>query len=206
MSKSKSSKRWLDEHFSDQYVQQSKKDGARSRAYYKLIELNDKYKLFKPGMTIVDLGAAPGGWSQAALSLIEPNGKIFALDILPMDPIAGVNFIQGDFTEDEPYQKLLNATNNSTIDWVISDMAPNMSGNKTTDQARSCYLVELAIDFANETLKPHGSFLAKAFQGSGFTELVDILKKQYQSVAIKKPEASRARSSEVYLIARDKNQ
>ncbi|MCF6775973.1 23S rRNA (uridine(2552)-2'-O)-methyltransferase RlmE [Thiotrichales bacterium 19X7-9] len=206
MAKSSSSKRWLQEHFTDQYVQQSKKDGFRSRAAYKLIELNNKYKLFKPGMTLVDLGAAPGGWSQAALSILKAEGKIFALDILPMDPIAGVTFIQGDFTEDTPYQELLKLTATDCIDWVISDMAPNFSGNKTTDQAKSIYLVELAIAFAQETLQPHGSFLAKAFHGKGFEELVKSLKSQYKQVIISKPDASRARSSEVYLIARDKNQ
>ncbi|MCF6765692.1 23S rRNA (uridine(2552)-2'-O)-methyltransferase RlmE [Thiotrichales bacterium 19S3-7] len=206
MSKSASSKRWLQEHFSDQYVQQSKKDGFRSRAAYKLIELNNKYKLFKPGMTIVDLGAAPGGWSQAALNILNATGKIFALDILPMDPIAGVTFIQGDFTEDNPYHQLIELTQNHPIDWVISDMAPNFSGNKTTDQAKSLYLVELAIAFADETLKPHGSFLAKAFHGSGFDNLINLLKTQYNQVVITKPDSSRARSSEVYILARDKNQ
>lgn len=204
MAKSHSSKRWLEEHFSDQYVQQSKKDGFRSRAAYKLIELHEKYKLFKPGMRIVDLGAAPGGWSQAAKQIIQDQGKIYALDILPMDPIAGVEFIQGDFTEDEPYEKLLELTQGKKIDWVISDMAPNMSGNKTTDQARACYLVELAIAFAEEALKPNGCFLAKAFQGSGFEQLANTLKKQYKNVSIKKPDSSRSRSSEIYLLAKNK--
>lgn len=204
MAKSKSSKNWLDEHFSDSYVKQSKVDGYRGRAAYKLIELNDKYRLFSKGQSVVDLGAAPGGWSQVLTRILGDNGKIFALDILDIDPIAGVDFIQGDFTEDQPYQDLLALTEGKPINWVISDMAPNMSGNKTTDQAKSLYLVELAVDFADQVLEKNGSFLAKVFQGNGFDNLVNDLKKKYKSVVIKKPNSSRARSSEVYVVAKCK--
>ncbi len=197
----KSSKSWLDEHHNDPYVARSKIDGYRSRASYKLIELQQKDKLFKPGMSVVDLGAAPGGWSQILTGFVGQNGQVFALDILEMDPLSGVHFIQGDFTEDEPYEALLDMTSGKQIDWVISDMAPNMSGNKTTDQARAMHLVELAFDFAEQALTKKGNFLAKIFQGEGFDAFIQNLRQRYQKVIIRKPEASRARSSEVYVIA-----
>ncbi len=201
---SKSSDAWLREHHADPYVAKARQDGYRSRAAYKLLELNQKNKLFKSGMKIVDLGAAPGGWSQIAQNIVTEHGKIFALDILPMDPLADVTFIQGDFTENEPYQELLALTQNKKIDWVISDMAPNMSGNTTTDQIRSLYLVELAVDFAEQTLTTGGSFLAKIFHGAGSDDLIKNLRESYSRVVIRKPDASRARSSEVYVIAFDK--
>ncbi len=198
---SKSSDAWLREHHADPYVEKSKQDGYRSRAAYKLIELNDKHKLFKSGMKIVDLGAAPGGWSQIAQNLVTEHGKVYALDILPMDPLPHVTFIQGDFTEDGPYQELLELTQNKKIDWVISDMAPNMSGNSTTDQIRALYLVELAIDFAEQVLETSGNFMAKVFHGKGSEDLIKALRKNYAQVSIRKPDASRARSSEVYVVA-----
>lgn len=201
---SKSSKRWLDEHHSDHYVSQSKKDGFRSRAAYKLIELQGKDKLFKLGMNVVDLGAAPGGWSQILTQYVGDKGQVFALDILPMDDLPGVTFIQGDFTEDEPYEKLMSLTQGQSIHWVISDMAPNMSGNRSTDQAGAMYLVELALDFADNTLVKKGNFLAKVFQGEGFDPFVKSLQQRFQKVVIRKPDSSRARSREVYVIGFDK--
>lgn len=204
MAKSKSSKQWLDEHFSDAYVKQSKQQGYRGRAAYKLIELDKKYQLFKPGMCVVDLGAAPGGWSQVLAQKLGHHGQIVALDILEMEPVAGVEFIKGDFTEEQTYEALMNVIENKTIDWVISDMAPNITGNKTTDQAKSTYLVELAIDFAEQSLNKGGHFLAKAFQGQGFDSLIQTLRSSYNKVSIKKPDASRLRSSEVYILAQNK--
>ena len=197
----KSSKSWLDEHHNDPYVARSKVDGYRSRASYKLIELQQKDNLFKSGMSVVDLGAAPGGWSQILTNFVGKNGQVFSLDILEMDSLPNVHFIQGDFTEDTPYEALLEITKGKHIDWVISDMAPNMSGNKTTDQARAMHLVELAFYFAEPVLTKKGNFLAKIFQGEGFDAFVQTLKESYQKVIIRKPEASRARSSEVYIIA-----
>lgn len=208
MSRTKSSSRWLQEHFSDTYVKQAKAAGYRSRAAFKLLELQEKDKLFKPGMTIVDLGAAPGGWSQvvANLSWIPTStgmtrGKIIAMDLLPMDPIAGVTFIQGDFLDPDVLSQLQNLLT-QPVDWVISDMAPNLSGIASADQARSVYLVECAIDFAQKTLKPGGGFLAKGFQGAGFDEIVKLLRSCFTKVVIRKPDASRARSSELYFLAR----
>ena len=201
---SKSSAAWLQEHHSDQYVRKSKQDGYRSRAAYKLLELNKKYNLFKYGMNVVDLGAAPGGWSQVVQSFVTENGKVFALDILPIDPIANVDFIQGDFTEDEPYEKLLSLTEGKKINWVISDMAPNMTGNKSTDQIRSLYLVELATSFADQVLKNGGNFLAKIFHAKGAEDLIKELKIHYSKVIIQKPDSSRPRSSETYVIAFNK--
>ncbi|WP_119344287.1 23S rRNA (uridine(2552)-2'-O)-methyltransferase RlmE [Facilibium subflavum] len=207
MSKSKhkkSSQRWLDEHHHDHYVAKSKAQGFRSRAAYKLIELQEKDKLFKPGMIIVDLGAAPGGWSQILTDFVGEKGRVFALDILPMDPLPGVEFIQGDFTEDEPYEALLHLTEGQKINWIISDMAPNMSGNRTTDQATSMHLVELALDFADNTLPKGGGFLAKVFQGAGFDSFVQTVKDRFTKVVIRKPDASRDRSREVYVIGFNK--
>ena len=201
---SKSSKRWLDEHHTDHYVSQSKKNGYRSRAAYKLIELQEKDKLFKQGMNIIDLGAAPGGWSQILTRYTGESGQVFALDILDIDPLPGVTFIQGDFTEDAPYEKLMALTQGQEIHWVISDMAPNMSGNRSTDQATAMYLVELALDFTNSTLAQRGNFLAKVFQGEGFDPFVKELQQRFQKVVIRKPEASRPRSREVYIIGFNK--
>ncbi|HEY8570144.1 23S rRNA (uridine(2552)-2'-O)-methyltransferase RlmE [Microbulbifer sp.] len=202
MARSKSSHRWLREHFNDPYVKQSQKDGYRSRASYKLQELNDKDRLFKPGMTVVDLGAAPGGWSQVAAQLVGHKGRVLASDILPMDALAGVDFVQGDFTEEAVFDELLEKLGEERADLVISDMAPNMSGVRAADQPAAMYLVELAVDMARQTLKPGGAFVAKVFQGEGFDELIRDLRSQYQSVVTRKPGASRPRSREVYVVAR----
>jgi len=202
MAKSKTSKAWLKEHESDEYVQRSRKDGYRSRASYKLLEIDQAAGLLKPGMTVVDLGAAPGGWSQIAIAKVGDGGRVVASDILNMDALAGVDFVQGDFTDDEVFNTILETLANRPVDLVISDMAPNMSGMKAVDQPRAMYLVELAVDFARQVLPPGGVFLAKVFQGEGFDGLVRDLRVDFTSVAIKKPDASRARSSEVYCLAR----
>lgn len=201
---SKSSNRWLNEHFSDSYFTQSKKDGLRSRAAYKLMELQQKNNMFKKGMTVVDLGAAPGGWSQVLTNFVGTNGKIFALDILEMDPLAQVIFIQGDFTKNKPYQELMQLTQGETIDWVVSDMAPNISGNRNTDQANSLNLVELALNFAESVLKSNGSFLAKVFQGEGFDSFVKNIQQRFEKIVIRKPNASRSRSRELFVIGFNK--
>lgn len=202
MSRSKSSGRWLQEHFNDQYVKDSQKDGYRSRASYKLIELNDKDKLIKPGQTVVDLGSAPGGWSQVAADIVGHNGRVVASDILPMDSLAGVDFVQGDFTEESVLDELLNLLGEDKADLVISDMAPNMSGIADVDQPKSMYLVELALDMAKITLKPGGGFACKVFQGEGFDDLVQACRDCFQKVLVRKPSASRARSREVYIVAK----
>lgn len=202
MARSKSSNRWLDEHFKDAYVKQSQKDGYRSRASYKLLELDDKDKLLRPGMTVVDLGAAPGGWSQVAAERVGEKGKVLASDILPMDAIADVEFIQGDFTEEAVLEQLLVALGGQRADLVISDMAPNMSGMSAVDQPKAIYLVELALDMARQVLKPGGHFVAKVFHGEGFDPLLKSTRDAFAKVAVRKPGASRARSSEVYIVAR----
>ena len=202
MARSKSSSQWLQEHFKDKYVQQSQKEGYRSRAAYKLLQIQEKDKLIKPGMNVVDLGSAPGGWSQVARQFVGSNGKVIALDILPMDQLAQVEFIQGDFQEDSVLEELLSVVNNEAIDLVISDMAPNVTGVKAVDQPKSIYLLELAIDLADQVLKPQGSLLMKVFQGEGFQPLLAQLKQRYQKVITRKPDASRTRSSEVYLLAK----
>ncbi len=177
MAKSKSSQRWLNEHFEDHWVKQAKLAGYRSRAALKLKEINDRDGLIEAGMVVVDLGAAPGGWCQFAAPLVGSKGKMFGLDILPMEPIAGVEFIQGDFTEDAALQQLQAAVGNSgCIDLVLSDMAPNMSGMDAIDQPRSMHLVELALDFAVQNLRPGGDFLVKVFQGQGFDEILHSLR------------------------------
>jgi 23S rRNA (uridine2552-2'-O)-methyltransferase len=199
----KSSRRWLREHFNDPYVKQAQQSGYRSRAVYKLQQLQERDKLFKPGMTIVDLGAAPGGWSQLLLEYVGPKGRIFAMDILPMDPIPGVEFIHGDFTENERADELLQRLGESKVDWVISDMAPNLSGVDSVDQPRSVYLAELALDFALKVLPAHGGFLVKIFQGEGFDDFLRQVRDNFKKVAIRKPKASRGRSREVYILARN---
>ena len=199
MARSKSSKHWLKEHFDDVYVKKSQEDGYRSRASYKLKELHEKDRLFRPGMTVIDLGAAPGGWTQVASELIGSNGKVVASDILAMDPLPDVTFIQGDFTENDVYETLLREIDGHA-DLVISDMAPNMSGNASADIPRAMYLVELALDMARQTLRPGGNFVAKVFQGEGFDELLRELRNSFERVVSRKPEASRARSREVYLV------
>lgn len=204
MARSKSSDGWLKEHFNDHYVMKAKQEGWRSRAVYKLQEVDDKDKLFKPGMCVVDLGAAPGGWSQWTTHKVGTNGEVFALDILPVEPFAGVTFIQGDFREDEVYQCLLDSLNGRAVDVVMSDMAPNMSGNKGVDIPRAMYLVELCVELADQVLKKNGDLLMKVFQGEGYNELIADLKSKYSKVITRKPLASRARSKEIYLLARGK--
>lgn len=202
MSKSKSSGQWLQEHFRDPYVKASADDGYRSRASYKLKELNDKDKLILPAMTIVDLGSAPGGWSQVAADLVGHKGFVLASDILPMDSLAGVEFIEGDFTEKEVFDELLARLNGREVDVVISDMAPNMSGIADVDQPKAIYLAELALDMARNVLKPGGAFVCKVFQGEGFDAFMQNTRSSFKKVMTRKPNASRARSREVYSVAK----
>ncbi|MFL0801399.1 MAG: 23S rRNA (uridine(2552)-2'-O)-methyltransferase RlmE [Agarilytica sp.] len=202
MARSKSSNRWLQEHFNDNYVKSSQGDGYRSRASYKLIELDKKDQLFKRGMAVVDLGAAPGGWSQVAIEKVGDNGSVLASDILTMDPIAGVTFVEGDFTEESVLNTLLAVLGDAKADLVISDMAPNMSGIAEIDQPQSMYLVELALDMARQVLKPGGTMVAKVFQGEGFDEYMKDCRQSFKKVVIRKPDASRARSREVYIVAK----
>jgi len=207
--RSKSSQRWLKEHFADPFVKKAQADGLRSRAAYKLEELIARDKLLKPGMVVVDLGAAPGGWSQwvrQALDKLDASrpGRVLALDILDMPPLAGVDFILGDFREDTVLKALEASLGGAPVDLVLSDMAPNKSGVAAVDQPRAMHLAELALDFADHHLKPGGSFLIKLFQGAGFDDYIRELRRRYQKVAIRKPAASRARSPEVYALARGK--
>lgn len=202
--RSKSSKAWLNEHVNDHYVHMAQKDGYRARAAYKLLEINEKDKLIKSGTVLADLGSAPGSWSQVAAKLVGSSGEVFALDILPMDPIDGVSFIQGDFREDTVLAEFEALLAGRPLDLVICDMAPNMSGNTVTDQARSFYLCELALDFATQHLKPGGSFLVKVFQGAGYQEYMSAMKALFGTVQTRKPEASRNRSSEIYLLGKNK--
>lgn len=200
MKRTASSTRWMNEHFNDHYVKRAQQEGYRSRAAYKLLELQEKDNVLRPGMTIVDLGAAPGGWSIVAQRILQGRGKIIALDLLEMQPIAGVEFIQGDFTQDETFQQLRALIDNDPIDLVMSDMAPNISGITSVDQARSIYLAELALDFATQVLKERGSFLVKVFQGEGFEVFLQTMRKLFAQVKIRKPKASRSRSNELYLL------
>ena len=202
MARSKSSRRWLHEHFSDNYVQNAHKKGYRSRAVFKLQELDQRDRLLKPGMTVVDLGAAPGGWSQLAAEIVGAKGFIIASDILPMDPLPGVNILQGDFRETEVLDKLVEMLAGREVGLVMSDMAPNISGIDAVDQPRSMYLAELATDMALKVLAPGGDFLVKIFQGSGFDELKGTLKQRFGKIIVRKPKASRPRSREVYLLAK----
>ena len=201
--KRSSSKAWLKEHRDDPYVQQAQREGYRSRACYKLLELQAKDRLIRPGMTVVDLGSAPGGWSQVAAELVGHRGRVVASDILAMDARAGVEFIQGDFTEDAVFEQILVAIGEAPVDVVVSDMAPNMSGMTAVDQPRAMYLVELAVDMAQRVLAPGGSFVAKVFQGEGFDDLIRDCRDSFGKVLTRKPQASRPRSREVYLVARD---
>lgn len=202
--RSKSSQRWLKEHFSDPYVKKAQAEGLRSRAAYKLEELLARDRLIKPGMTIVDLGAAPGGWAQMARKVMGGKGRVIALDILDMPPIAGVEFIHGDFRQDAVLSELVSLLGGQPVDLVLSDMAPNMSGVDTVDQARAMHLSELARDFADSHLKPDGDFVIKLFQGEGFDAYVKDLRTRYRKLAIRKPAASRRRSNEVYALATGK--
>lgn len=199
--KRSSSRAWLKEHHDDIYVQRAQKEGYRSRACYKLMELNDRDRFIKPAMTVLDLGSAPGGWSQVAAELVGHRGRVVASDILSMDNIAGVEFIQGDFTEDAVFDSILAAVGDSPVDVVLSDMAPNMSGVTAVDQPRSMYLVELALDLATRVLPSGGCFVAKVFHGEGFEALLADTRQHFSKVLTRKPDASRPRSREVYLVA-----
>lgn len=199
--RSTSSNRWMHEHFSDKYVIQAQKKGLRSRAWFKLDEIQSTDKLFKPGMTVVDLGAAPGGWSQYVVTQIGNSGRVIACDILPMDPIVGVDFLQGDFRDELVLKALTDRVGEDKVQVVMSDMAPNMSGTPSVDIPRSMYLVELALEMAKDVLAPGGSFLVKVFQGEGFDEYLTQIRSLFTKVKIRKPDASRARSREVYIVA-----
>ena len=201
MAKTKSSRRWLSEHFNDSYVQQAQAKGYRSRAVFKLEEVQNRDRILKPGMTVVDLGAAPGGWSQYVARLVSPSGNVIAVDVLPIEPLPGVQFIQGDFTEQETWQQLIMAVGDRSVDVVLSDMAPNMSGNRGVDQPRAMYLAELALQAAEELLSEGGCFFAKLFHGEGFEDFQKHLRQRFARVATRKPKASRARSREVYALA-----
>lgn len=203
MARSKSSARWLREHFTDEYVKRAQQEGYRSRAVYKLLEIDEKDRLLRPGMTVVDLGAAPGGWSQLAARLVRGQGAVVALDLLPMEPVPGVEFVEGDFREVAVLERLLDALGGRPVDLVLSDMAPNASGIKAVDQSRGMYLAELALDFSRRCLRPGGDFLVKVFQGEGFDAFLKDLRAAFASIVSRKPRASRARSAEQYLLARN---
>lgn len=202
MKRTRTSKAWMREHVTDPYVQMAQKDGYRSRAAYKLIELDERDHLIKPGMVVVDLGAAPGGWTQVVAKKIGPSGILVAFDILPMDPVHGAIFIQGDFREDAALAMLDEAVAGRPVDLVISDIAPNISGIGTVDQARSMHLAELALEFAVQRLKPSGGFLVKVFQGEGFDDFVREMRRHFAQVMVRKPNASRTRSTEVYMLGK----
>jgi len=202
MPRTKSSSEWLRRHVNDPFVKQAQIDGYRSRSAYKLIELNEKDRLIKPGMRILDLGSAPGGWSQVAGKLVGRKGRVLATDILPMDPVPNVDFIQGDFNDESVVASLLAWLEGSRFDLIISDIAPNLSGIDSADQAGSMYFLELALDTVRKTLKPGATFAAKMFQGSGSDEYVKELRKSFEKVLIRKPAASRAQSREVYIVAK----
>lgn len=203
MARSKSSNRWLQEHINDPYVKQAQKDGYRSRAAYKLIELNEKDKLIRPGMLIMDLGSTPGGWSQIAGRLVGDRGRIIATDILKMDALENVDFILGDFTEQAVFDQILDVLGERKPDLIISDISPNLSGIDSADQASSMYLLELALDMARRVLKPKGNFVAKVFQGEGSDDFLKELRTSFEKVVIRKPAASRPRSREVYVVAKN---
>jgi 23S rRNA (uridine2552-2'-O)-methyltransferase len=203
MKRTKTSKAWMMEHVTDPYVQLAKQEGYRSRASYKLLEIIERDHLLKPGMRVVDLGATPGGWSQVVAQKLAGQGKVIALDLLEMVPLAGVTFIQGDFREDAVLAELVKALDGRPVDLVISDMAPNLSGVGLVDQARAMHLAELALEFALQHLKPGGSFLVKVFQGDGFDEYIRTLREHFKQVATRKPKASRGRTNETFLLAKD---
>jgi len=205
MGRSKSSHQWLKSHFDDEFVKRAQREGYRSRAVYKLEEIQSKDRILRPGMTLVDLGASPGGWSQYVTRLLKGTGRIIALDILPMEPLSGVEFLQGDFREDAVLERLLGMLAGGGIGLVMSDMAPNITGMDAVDQPGSLYLAELAVDFADRVLREGGVLLFKAFQGEGFDELVKTLRTHYQAVRIRKPRASRPKSREVYVLAKHRN-
>ncbi len=199
----KSSRQWVKEHEDDLYVRKAREQGWRSRAVFKLEELHNKYRLIGPGMTVVDLGASPGGWSQYAAKLVQGQGRVIAVDLLPMDSLEGVDFIQCDFREDEALAAIEASLDGASVDLVLSDMAPNVSGMATVDQPRAVYLAELALDLATRILPPRGSFVCKVFHGEGFDDFVCAARKSFETVLVRKPKASRPRSREVYLVARN---
>lgn len=200
MSKSKSSSGWMQRHLADQYVQQAQRDGYRSRASYKLLEIQARDRLLKPGMSVIDLGSAPGGWCQVIADIVGMKGRVVAVDLLPMDPVAGVEFIQGDFTEDEILEQMLALFENSKAGLVVSDMAPNISGIKSADTIKSIYLAELGLDLCDRLLEPGGAFLVKVFQGEGFDQFHKDMKTVFSKVTTRKPKASRPKSREMYLL------
>ncbi len=202
MARSKSSNQWMQEHFDDEYVKKAQAMGYRSRSTFKLVEIQEKDKIIKPGMNVIDLGAAPGGWSDYARKIVGKKNKVIALDLLAIDPIDGVDFIQGDFRENEVLDALMRVLDGAPVDLVMSDMAPNISGNKAMDQPRSIYLAELALDTAQTVLTKEGTFLIKMFQGAGFDEYKKEVAKYFASVTIRKPKSSRPRSKEVYILAK----
>ena len=205
MKRSKSSQRWMKEHFDDEYVRLAQKKGYRSRAVFKLEEIQQKDQLIKPGMVVVDLGAAPGGWCQYASKILGKNGRIVGLDLLPIEPLEGVDLIEGDFREQTVLDELMQTINGQPVDLVISDMAPNISGQNAVDQPRAMYLCELALDFAQQVLKKDGNLLVKAFQGEGYEALEKMMRASFKKIIVRKPKASRARSREVYILARGYN-
>lgn len=203
MPRSKSSQNWLKEHHDDQYVLQAQRDGYRSRAVYKLIEIQQKDRIFRSGQRVVDLGAAPGGWCEYAARFTGEQGCLIAVDLLPIEPIAGTEIIQGDFTEQETLDRIMDLVESKPLDLVLSDMAPNLSGMGSVDQPRSVYLAELAFELANECLGDNGIFVTKLFQGEGFDELISSYRQRFRSVKLRKPDASRPRSREIYAVCRD---
>jgi 23S rRNA (uridine2552-2'-O)-methyltransferase len=202
MVRSSSSKQWLKEHFSDRFVKQAREEGYRSRAAYKLIEIQKRDQMIKPGMMVIDLGASPGGWSQLISRWVGEKGKVIALDILPMNPLAQVEFIQGDFREPEVFKQVLKITQGHKADVIVSDMAPNTSGLPSVDQPRAMLLAELSLELARQMLKTKGSLVVKVFQGEGYDLFLKALKTVFKQVSVRKPEASRGRSRENYLVAK----
>lgn len=203
MAKSASSKRWLHRQGADEYVRRAKADGWRSRAVYKLIEFQERERLLQSGQRVLDLGAAPGAWSQYAAKAIGPKGRVIAVDLLEMDPIAGVAFMQGDFRDENIYAQVLQCASDTGLDLVMSDMAPNISGTRSVDQPRAMYLAELAFDMATKALRPGGSFVVKLFHGEGFDAFVRSVRQSFDGVKVRKPKASRPQSRETYLVARN---
>jgi 23S rRNA (uridine2552-2'-O)-methyltransferase len=203
MARTKSSKAWLREHVTDPYVKRAQTEGYRSRAAYKLQQIAARDKLFRAGMTVVDLGAAPGGWSQIAAQAVAPGGRVFALDILEMPPLRGVTYVRADFRNELTHSELERLLAGEPVDLVLSDMAPNMSGIAAADQARVMALAELALDFTVKHLKPQGKFLVKVFQGAGFDAFLRAMRERFRQVVVRKPETSRSRSSEVYLLGKN---
>jgi 23S rRNA (uridine2552-2'-O)-methyltransferase len=202
MAKTASSRKWLDRQHSDPYVKQAQREGYRSRAAYKLLEIQEKDRILRPGMRVLDLGAAPGSWCQIAARLVGPNGSVVALDLLPMDPLPGVSILQGDFREPAMLERLCATLGGEPLDLVLSDMAPNITGMSVVDQPRAMYLVELALDLARSRLQPGGSLVVKVFQGTGFDEILSAMRLSFARVVSRKPKSSRSQSRELYLVAK----